>query len=229
MVNKNAVFPVTDVLAASVAIHRQQGGFVKKNSATPDRPSNSSLIYDHFFDDNLVVVTEEDCEQAAEVRQYLMGLAVKAFSRDLSDFEQNVLGLLQSDTVDRTKMGIAASLPSVFERHCEQDMWSIRERALSVTSEYVGKIRERILLSGLVVENVRHITKTKSYLACLSYDNKHIVKMFCQHSLRIGDVVNCSGNVKSQEISKYHRGMETMLNHVRIQSVNGERQGDLTN
>ena len=212
-------FPITEVMAAACAAHRVNG-FVKKHEANrhaePPRYANSTLLYSHFYDQDKLDVTDADRIQAIDVIDYLKGLSFKAFERELTDFEQNVLKLVTSDMADSGSLGIAASLPKVFLNKVEQDTWEMRERELSEASEYAGTEKTRCAFD-LVVENVRYIKTTGAYLYCCSvYDTKNIVKFFSDIEMgKVGDQIQVTAFVKSHAVSKYHGGKETMINRIK--------------
>lgn len=209
------MFSVSEVMAASCAAHRVNG-FVKKNSFSDSKP-NSRLLYDHFYGDIKLEVTDADREQSVEVIEYLKGLTFKAFERKLTDFEENVLKLVTAESVDNKSLGIAASLPKVYENKCEQDTWEDRERELAETSEFVGELRKRCDFE-LVIENVRYIKTTGASLYCCSEGGKNIVKFFADGNVygEVGDTIHLAGYVKSQVVNeRFSGGKETMINRIK--------------
>lgn len=213
------MFPVNEVISVACAAHRKNG-FVKKADtyfAQDDQPkvSNSSMLYQHFYGDNKIEVLECDREQSEQVIDYLTGLTFKAFDRELTDFEANTLRLVTSKEIDNKSLGIAASLPKVFLNKQEQDVWLTREQELADTSEFVGKLNSRCNFD-LVIENVRYIKNTGSSLYCCSESGKNIVKFFGDGLGNVGDPICITAFVKSQSISKFSDGKETMVNRVKV-------------
>lgn len=212
-------FPITELMAVACAAHRVNG-FVKKHEARPhdESPSiaNSSMLYSHFYDDQKLDITECDRLQAFEVIEYLKGLSFKALERELTDFEQNVLKLVTSDMTDSGSLGIAASLPKVYQNKVDQDSWEMRERELSQASEYAGDLKQRDDFD-LVIENVRYIKTTGAYLYCCSvHGTKNIVKFFSEYEMgQVGSQLQVTAFVKSHAVSKYHGGKETMINRIK--------------
>ena len=209
------MFPVLDVMAAACAAHRVNG-FVKKGDIRTynGKIANSRLLYSHFYGEQKLDVSPADYEQAKEVMDYLTGLSFKAFERELTDFESNTLKLVTSEEIDNTSLGIAASLPKVYLNKLDQDVWEIRERELTESSEYVGNLHNRCDFE-LVVENIRYIKTTGSNLYCCSVSGKNVVKFFGDDFGNVGDTIHVAGFVKSHQISKYSGGKETMINRVK--------------
>ena len=182
----------------------------------PPVKANSRMLYDHFFGTEQLDITEADRFQAIDVIDYLQGLSFKAFERNLTDFEQNVLKLVTADVADSSELGIAASLPKVFLNKQDQETWETRERELTFTSDYVGTLHSRCDFD-LVIEHIRTIKTTGANLYCCSVDGQHIVKFFSDDVNwgKVGDRIQVGGYVKSQAVSKYSGGKETMINRIK--------------
>lgn len=213
-------FSVVDVVAAACAAFRVNG-FVKRDDAevyNKSKVANSNLLYLHFYNDQKLEIIPADVERAEVLIEYLKGLSFKAFERSLTNFETNVLKFVTTDAVGKDQLGIAASLPSVYERKLEADAWTAREAELAGTSEYVGKVGTREEFT-LVIENIRYIAKTESSLYSCSENGKNIVKFFSSTDAgKVGDTVKLTGFVKNHSLSKYSSGKETMINRVKLAS-----------
>lgn len=212
-------FPTVEVVAVACAVYRTQG-FIKKGSYSPaGEMPNVHFLYEHFLSNNTYAVTDEDRANAEEIVNYLKGLSFKAFERKLSDFETNVLRFVNSNTADKSKLGIAASLPNVYATKLVADTWTLRESELGATSEYIGQLSSRGEFS-LTVENLRYIAKTESYLVSCSEGGRNIVKFFVVTTdrIKVGCDITVTGYVKSQAVSNYTGFKETMLNRIRLVS-----------
>lgn len=219
-------FKLEDVMAVSCAIHRLNNGFIRKDAVRLDKKyegkkANSDMLYDYFLQGKTVELIDEDKQFSSEVIDYLKGLSFKAIERKLTEFETNVLSLVSSTTLDKTKLGIASSLPKVYFNKLEQDEWSDRETQLSRTSQPVGELHTRNQFDA-VVEFIRYIPKTMSYLVTCSVDDKHILKFFTEKKLNKGPI-QVEGYVKSQAKGRYHAGQETIINRINIKDVNLEK------
>jgi catabolite regulation protein CreA len=211
-------FLVSDVMAVSCAVQRLNKGFVKKGEDLLDhQKSNSSFLYEHFCEGTIVTVSDEDKKLGAEVVEYLQGLGFKALERNLSDFERKVLALVTSDTVDKTTLGIAASLPNVYLNKVKSDDWSDRERELGRTSDFVGVESTRCEFVA-TVEFMRYIPSTGSHLVTCSVEGKHIVKFFMPEAkTKVGKTYTLVGFVKPHSTNKHTGFKETMINRIKFQ------------
>ena len=216
-------FPTRDVVAVACAIFNAQG-FVKRNSyqlvVEGEKPKdpNSSILYNHFLNNEKVEVSEKDLAVADIIIDYLRGLSFKAFERGLTEFETNVLKFVNAERIGKDKLGIAASLPNVYSRKLEADKWTEREAALAETSDYVGTLNKRGEFV-LKVEHVREIPSTMSFLYTCSEADKNIVKFFNTSKIaEPGADLTITAYVKSQALSKYSGGKETMVNRIKVSS-----------
>jgi len=211
-------FSVVDVVAASCAAFRVNG-FVKRDDPevyAKTKVANSNMLYTHFCNDTKLEILPIDVEKAELLIEYLKGLSFKAFERTLTSFETNVLKFVTSEKISKDQLGIAASLPSVYERKLDADAWTTREAELASTSEFVGTVGTRAEFE-LKIENVRYIAKTDSSLYSCSENNKNIVKFFSVVKMgAVGDTIKVAGFIKNQSFSKYSSGKETMINRVKL-------------
>ena len=173
---------------------------------------------DKFFSENKIAILQEDRDLAVEVIDYLKGLSFKAIERELTDFESNVLKLVNTVEIGKDKIGMASSLPRVYINKIDQDNWTSRETQLSTTSQAIGELNSRSSFDA-TVEYVRYIPKTMSYLISCSVDNKHILKFFADKLIKPGTNINIGGYVKSQNRGRYHNGIETIINRTNISEV----------
>lgn len=223
------MFKTKDVIAVSCAAHRFNSGFLSKDSIRFDKKAegkraNSDLLYAHFLDPKdlkfksalpKLKVTKEDLEMADDVIDYLKGLSFKAIERKLTDFESNVLSVVNSEHIDKTQLGITSSLPKVYFNKIEQDNWTDRELELSRTSNELGELHTRGTFDAKV-EFVRYIPRTMSYLITCSVKDQHILKFFHAKNIKLESLIRVDGYIKSQGKGKFHNGIETIINRIKI-------------
>ena len=211
---------ILEVLSASCSAYAFNKGFVKKDQVRFDKKyegksSNSDLLYSHFFSEDKLTISEKDTDLAVEIIDYLKGLSFKAIERELTDFERNVLKLVTSESIQKAQIGIASSLPKVYLNKIEQDRWTDRENDLSRTSDKLGTLHQREEFVALV-EFVRFIPRTMSYIVTCSVENKHILKFFHDKKVEVDSTINVKGFVKSQGKGRFHNGFETIINRIKI-------------
>ena len=92
----------------------------------------------------------------------------------------------------------------------------MQRQDLARKSEYVGTVGKRSNFF-VKVENIRNITSVGSNLYCTTVrDTSNIVKFFGNDEIEVGDTVEIGAFVKSQTVSDFHGGKETMVNRIKI-------------
>ena len=230
-----------EALALSVAIHEKYGYQSKRNldftSVTPNKQSNldgkgnpipnSARLYRQLFPSDKVapenreqidVLPEHYCH-AQEIIETLRGFSFIAVQRPLTKFETSILEIIRRDTITHKELGRVSSFPNVYERKISQEAWEDRESELAQTSKWLG-VPGTYDEFELVVENIRYLSRTESYLVCASESGSNIIKFFVSENklsdIVEGDKINVSCWVKKQEFSRYHGGEETMVNRVKF-------------
>ena len=231
--------PLMAALQLSVAIHDRYG-FTSKSTcdhATSTgkesnldgngRPiANSARLYRQLFPSAKVSeenreqfeITPDIIAQAEEIRHTLKAFSFKAIERPLTNFETQVLGIVNSDTVNHKDLGRIASFPNVYERKISQEEWEDREADLAKDSTWVGVPMTKDEFD-ITIENIRYLSRTDSYLICAQMGG-NIIKFFTDGNkldgISEGDTCKIACWVKKQEVSKYHGGQETMVNRVKF-------------
>ncbi len=231
--------PLMAALQLSVAIHDRYG-FTSKSTfdhATSTgkesnldgngRPiANSARLYRQLFPSAKVSeenreqfeITPDIIAQAEEIRHTLKAFSFKAIERPLTNFETQVLGIVNSDTVNHKDLGRIASFPNVYERKISQEEWEDREADLAKDSTWVGVPMTKDEFD-ITIENIRYLSRTDSYLVC-AQERGNIIKFFTDGNkldgISEGDTCKIACWVKKQEVSKYHQGQETMVNRVKF-------------
>ncbi len=231
--------PLMAALQLSVAIHDRYG-FTSKSTfdhATSTgkesnldgngRPiANSARLYRQLFPSAKVSeenreqfeITPDIIAQAEEIRHTLKAFSFKAIERPLTNFETQVLGIVNSDTINHKDLGRIASFPNVYERKISQEEWEDREADLAKDSTWVGVPMTKDEFD-ITIENIRYLSRTDSYLIC-AQEQGNIIKFFTDGNKldgrAEGDTCKIACWVKKQEVSKYHGGQETMVNRVKF-------------
>ena len=231
--------PLIQALVLSVAIHEKYG-FQSKvttdyTTMTSEKVSNidgrgnpitnSARLYRQLVpsqkvdpaDREKIDVSEHHYEKAENILYLLRGFSFIAIERPLTNFEQSVLDIVNKADITHKELGRVASLPNVYERKVSQEIWEERESHLAKNSDYVGELFSKSHLD-VKIENIRYLSRTKSYLICASESDKNIVKFFIPDdkigNIKEGDSIKLTGWIKKHEVSNYHGGKETMLKRI---------------
>ena len=231
--------PLIHALALSVAIHEKYGFQSKATTdyttMTSEKISNidgkgnpitnSARLYRQLFpsqkvnpeDREKIDVSAYHYEKAENILNLLRGFSFIAIDRPLTNFEQTVLDIVNRTDITHKELGRVASFPNVYERKVSQEIWEERESQIAKNSNYVGDLFCKAHLD-IVIENIRYLSRTKSYLICASESDKNIVKFFIPEdkidNIKQGDSIKLTGWIKKHEVSNYHGGKETMLKRI---------------
>jgi len=231
--------PLIQALVLSVAIHEKYGFQSKATTdyttMTSEKISNidgkgnpitnSARLYRQLFpsqkvdpeDREKIDVSEYHYEKAENILELLRGFGFIAIERSLTNFELSVLDIVGRTSISHKELGRVASFPNVYERKVSQEIWEERESRLAKSSDYIGELHCKSHFD-IVIENIRYLSRTKSYLICASESHKNIVKFFIPETnignIKEGDSIKLTGWIKKHEVSNYHGGKETMLKRI---------------
>ena len=206
-------YKTVDVFAAACASQRVNGKYIKftnvNDEAGTTRLANKVLIL-QFLDGSLDV-RNEDRELSENVMQFCQALTFKLLSgRRLSDFEQNMLRIVEADMIySAFDIAVVSSLPAAYLR--VESRKAIDTRINSAIG-FVGNISEKVKFSAVIARCNYSEQWNTFFLTALTDDDKAI---FFAHRNKIDVGTNISGEGKV----KAHRNQyedSTQLNYVKV-------------
>ena len=154
-----------DLLTLSNAVTRINKGYIKKDQyIDSDEDGVGTKLPNLFIINNFlgiekfktkaidstlnkyypsIDILDEDYENVDHMVKYFKGLSLKAIKRQISDFEQTILGLIGKDFVEYKDVGVIASLPNVYANGQKQKAFNKVEKQLAKGSEHVGELHSR--------------------------------------------------------------------------------------
>ncbi len=203
-------YNTVDVFAAACAATRVNGGYLKYTE-TNDESGTSKLankVLIRQFLDGTFDVRDSDREQGEKVMQYCRSLTFKLLTdKRLSDFEQNMLSIVEKETLDSNyDIAIVSSLPNTYNRSEYRRAVDTRIRE---TEGVFGTVGERVQVTTEVVKCYFSAQWGTYFITAITDDNKQVFFAYKQ-SLTVGDNVNIDGKVKA------HRDNATQLNYVKM-------------
>ena len=209
-------YDLKTVMTYAVSAHFQNGEEYKNYGSK----TNKAIIQSHLGELSehhmcfVDYITDECADIADKIIQYYKGLTFKAMGAKINDFEQRVLAVIQSGKVDRRDIGVVASLPKAYFRAVKRDATDAQMRKLSLNSVHIGS--EGTDITGkIAVLNCSFIQRLACYVVNAELDG-NIVCFFTKHGAEHwGEVCEIKGKVKRHQISKFHKGKETVLNYVK--------------
>ena len=210
-------FDLKTVMTFAVSAYKQKGeDYINYGTNT-----NKTIVQTHLglLDENRMTfvdhVSEECADIAEDIIQYYKGLTFKAMGNKINDFEQKVLGLINTGMVDRRDIGVISSLPKAYFRSVKRDATDTQMRKLSTTSIHVGTQGEDI--EGTInILNCSFIQRLQCHVVNAEM-NGNIVCFFTKHPAEHWSTTcEIKGKVKRHQVSKFHGGKETVLNYVKV-------------
>jgi len=203
-------YNTTDVFAAAAAAHRVNGGYLKY-SETNDEAGTSKIankiLIRQFLDGNFDI-REQDREVGEKVMQHCRSLTFKLLTdKRLSDFEQNMLSIVEKETVGSNfDIAIVSSLPAAYERTQIRNTVEVRLRETECLDGLVG---DKVAISAEVVKCYFSDTWGTHFVTAITDDNKQVFFAY-RNKLEIGSNFTAEGKIKSQ------RDNSTQLNYVKM-------------
>jgi hypothetical protein len=203
-------YNTVDVFAAACAANRVNGGYLKYTE-TNDESGTSKLankILIRQFLDGTFDVRDGDREQGEKVMQHCRSLTFKLLTdKRLSEFEQNMLSIIEKETLDSNyDIAIVSSLPNTYNRSEYRRAVDTRIRE---TEGVFGTVGERVKVTAEVVKSYFSDQWGTHFITAITDDNKQVFFAYKQ-SLTVGDNINIDGKVKA------HRDNSTQLNYVKM-------------
>ena len=233
--NKNATFPVQQVLELACAAQRINGEYIKDliipvfTDQTADgtiqlmchKHGNKILMLCTLDHTNWTAdpkeapmplkVLPEDVAQAEEIRNYFKRLLFAAIEGE-NEFQTNINSILSGETVKPNQFGYVACLPSVYVRDHAKNQ--IKKIARKLDEGFVGDIGSNLKdLDCEILESVRS-KNFDAYNVCAIIDNK-MASWFSKAPLKLGACVIIKAKVKDHSEHWLHKNPVTRLNYVK--------------
>lgn len=206
---------VLDVLSVACAAYRINGNEVLRESKD-NKIANGVLVKAHYLDNKKIEVTDEDCLQAQEVKDYISQrvMLFKLTGSPVSDFVQNIFELVEKDTVHLHKLGLLVWAPKVKADLVKVDDQRQELSVLSFGSQYLGKVGDKIETEFVAVTE-RWTTAYNCY-RYTGHDNKgNLIGFLTGNKLSKLDGVKIKGRIKTIENGRFTGGKTTYLNYVK--------------
>jgi len=154
-------------------------------------------------------IMDIDRDMAEKVRSYWNGKTFKLLTGEyMSDFERNMLALLQKETVtEGYDVAVLASMPNSYQANLQRDQ---RDRRVKHSQGgYIGTVGERIKTQVEVLKCV-YSQKWFTYFVTGITSSDQAVFFSYKEEVAVGNVLNIVGTVKRQDNN------QTQLNRVKV-------------
>jgi hypothetical protein len=203
-------YNTADVFAAAAAAHRVNGGYLKYTETNDEHLTSkvaNKILIRQFLDGDFDI-REQDREVGEKVMQHCRSLTFKLLTdKRLSDFEQNMLSIVEKETVGSNfDIAIVSSLPAAYERTQIRNTVEVRLRE---TECLVGLVGDKVAVSAEVVKCYFSDTWGTHFVTAITDDNKQVFFAY-RNKLEVGSNFTAEGKIKSQ------RDNSTQLNYVKM-------------
>jgi hypothetical protein len=203
-------YNTADVFAAAAAAHRVNGGYLKYTETNDEHLTSkvaNKILIRQFLDGDFDI-REQDRDVGEKVMQHCRSLTFKLLTdKRLSDFEQNMLSIVEKETVGSNfDIAIVSSLPAAYERTQIRNTVEVRLRETECLDGLAG---DKVAISAEVVKCYFSDTWGTHFVTAITDDNKQVFFAY-RNKLEVGSNFTAEGKIKSQ------RDNSTQLNYVKI-------------
>ena len=203
-------YNTADVFAAAAAAHRVNGGYLKYTETNDEHLTSkvaNKILIRQFLDGDFDI-REQDRDVGEKVMQHCRSLTFKLLTdKRLSDFEQNMLSIVEKETVGSNfDIAIVSSLPAAYERTQIRNTVEVRLRETECLDGLVG---DKVAISAEVVKCYFSDTWGTHFVTAITDDNKQVFFAY-RNKLEVGSNFTAEGKIKSQ------RDNSTQLNYVKM-------------
>jgi hypothetical protein len=184
-----------------------EGIFVNDKGEVVKYTTNRQLVETYIEQPEHIMDIDRD--MAEKVRSYWNGKTFKLLTGEyMSDFERNMLTLLQKETVtEGYDVAVLASMPNSYQANLQRDQ---RDRRVKYSQGgYIGTVGERIKTQVEVLKCV-YSQKWFTYFVTGITSSDQAVFFSYKQEVAVGNVLNIVGTVKRQDNN------QTQLNRVKV-------------
>jgi len=160
-----------------------------------------------------IQVNESDSKLTEEIRTYYRRLMFSVLAQPDNQFLQEVLSLLNKETMNENKLGFIACLPSVYERDRKRN--DINKVIRDCENGYLAIKESKVFdLKAKIIDCTRS-KNFDAYNVLAIIDNK-LVSWFSKFPIKQNEIEIISAKVKDNGQNYYNKKAETRLNYVKV-------------
>lgn len=159
-----------------------------------------------------LVVLEEDIQLADEIRKFFRRLSFKVISDNISDFDQKIHALLNSETVSSSDLGFIACLPSVYFRE------ESKIRISNIIKECTGYLGTTGQVLTDLDSEILEVTRSNNYDAwnITAIIDKKLSYWMTSNEVVVGPAVIIKAKVKEHSMHWKYLNPMTRLHYVKV-------------
>ena len=223
-------YPVQQILELACAAQRQNSEYLKEN--VPVTGLDNQIIGYKFSNKLLIifsvqpsvwndgvpypptlVVNEADQQMSKDIRSYYRRLMFNIMANPDNTFQQEIMSLLNKQTMVASKFGFIACLPSVYERDRRNN--NIGKRLRECDNLYLAPKGATVTNLEVDVVGCSRSKNFDAYNITAIIDNK-VVSWFSKQQIDLSTCQIKSAKVKEHQQQWISKKFETRLNYVKV-------------
>lgn len=190
MVDTRQVF-----VAATVADRINNGEYVKLLNGYGPNHKNDNKALMNLVLSGQITITPEDEVRTNLIMDYARGFTLKLLTDTASDFERNVLKLVERDQISIRTIGWIACLPSMYAR--EANKIRAQEMLMDAKPEYLASVDEHISVRATAIRSVFSHQYNCYWTTALTETNHMVFFSQSKDPLKQGVSAKISGRVRA--------------------------------
>lgn len=217
------VFSTVDVVAAAVAIHREDnaGDAIKHDFPAYQNGTVAAHCSNVTFVKNILTktpekITEDDREKARKIIQHLCGTMTMNILMDrvVSGFMKAMTEALNSETTTESKFSVIVYAPSYYDRYKKREEKDEKVLNASITSVGLGTPGDKVKINLEVISS--DYVQSISCFSVIGTDGKGNLVQFLTNKEELCCSQPIEAKIKSNGLNEYmHNAIVTVLNYVK--------------
>lgn len=161
----------------------------------------------------IIESNESDRLLTEDIRTYYRRLMFSVLAQPDNQFLQEILSLLNKETMNENKLGFIACLPSVYERDRKRN--DVNKTIRDCENSYLADKETKLVNLKATLVDCSRSKNFDAYNVLAIIDNK-LASWFSKFPIKDKEVEIISAKVKSNNSNFYTKKAETRLNYVKV-------------
>jgi hypothetical protein len=165
----------------------------------------------------VITTNESDRLLTEDIRTYYRRLMFSVLAQPDNQFLQEILSLLNKETMNENKLGFIACLPSVYERDRKRN--DVNKAIRDCENSYLADKETKLIALNATIVDCTRSKNFDAYNVLAIIDNK-LASWFSKFPIRQNKVEIISAKVKDNNQNWLTKKAETRLNYVKVKNEN---------
>lgn len=161
----------------------------------------------------IIEANDSDRLLTEDIRTYYRRLMFSVLAQPDNQFLQEILSLLNKETMNENKLGFIACLPSVYERDRKRN--DVNKAIRDCENSYLADKETKLVNLKAILVDCSRSKNFDAYNVLAIIDNK-LASWFSKFPIKDKEVEIISAKVKSNNSNFYTKKAETRLNYVKV-------------